>query len=153
LPVEGLAWAWQAAHDDAFLFVNVECPSSEQWRPVAVAVAVEPTHIYPRRTFRGDVNGKQVARLGWLVPDTPWDLVVDSLEGRQAFRLRIPMEAFRGEMAPSTPMRINVEVAGRSSDNTGTMLASWAPTPEVTVMPRLGYGADNPARMGWLRLE
>ncbi len=153
LPVEGLAWTWQAAHDDSYLYVNVDCPPSEQWRPIAVAVAIEPTHIYPRRTFRGDVNGNQATRLGWLVPDLPWDLAVDKLDGRQAFRLRIPMEAFRGEAAPSRPMRINVEVTGRSRDNTGTMLASWAPSPEVAVMPRLGYGADNPARMGWLRLE
>ena len=99
------------------------------------------------------MNGKQTARLGWLAPDTPWDLAVENREGRQTFRLRIPMEAFRGEATPPRPMRINVEISGLSRDNTRQTLVSWAPPSEVTVMPRLGYGADNPARMGWLRLE
>ena len=153
LPAEGLAWTWQAAHDGDFLYISADCLPSEQWRPVAIAVAIEPTHIYPRRTFRGDVNGKQTARLGWLAPDTPWDLAVENREGRQTFRLRIPMEAFRGEATPPRPMRINVEISGLSRDNTRQTLVSWAPPSEVTVMPRLGYGADNPARMGWLRLE
>ena len=39
------------------------------------------------------------------------DLAVENSEGWQTFRLRIPMEAFRGEATPR-PMRINVEISG-----------------------------------------
>lgn len=152
-PSADFEWSWQAAHDDAFLYLSVNCAASEQWRPVSVAVALEPTHIYPRRTFRGDVHGKREERLGWLVPSAPWDLATSTVDGRQVFRLRIPLSAFEGEADIARPMRINVEVAALSRANNSQHVQSWAPPSEQPVMPRLGYGADDPARMGWLRFR
>ncbi|HQE81947.1 MAG TPA: hypothetical protein PLM14_03035 [Candidatus Hydrogenedentes bacterium] len=152
-PAARFAWSWRAAHDGKFLYVSADCPPTEQWRPVSVSVAIEPTHIYPRRTFRGDVHGNRTARLGWLVPDSPWELVASNVGGRQIFRLRIPMDAFRGEADASRPMRINVEIAALSPDNKNHVVESWAHPSEKPVQPRLGYGADDPAKMGWLRLE
>jgi len=56
-------WSWQAAHDDAALYVNVESAPSESWRAVAATVYVEPTHLYPRRSFRMDLRDYE--RSGW----------------------------------------------------------------------------------------
>ncbi|MCC6488383.1 MAG: hypothetical protein IT364_12875 [Candidatus Hydrogenedentes bacterium] len=148
-----IEWSWQAANDGEFLYVNAECATSEQWRPVSIAVAIEPAHIYPRRTFRADVNGKRPIPQGWLVPDTSWDFVAPTFEGRQAFRLRVPLEAFQGKVNPSRPMRINIEITSLSKPDGKQASQSWAPAPEQPVQARLGYGADDPEKMGWLRLE
>ncbi len=152
-PSDAFPWSWQAAHDENFLYVNVACASSEQWRPVAVSVAIEPTHIYPRRTFRGDVHGKYAGRQGWLVPDTPWEFAPFEENGKQAFRLRIPLDSFQEEFDPARPMRMNVEVTALSHDKKLDTIRSWAPPAEVLVQSRLGYGSDDPAKMGWLRMD
>jgi len=150
---EDPAWSWQAAHDDTFLYLNVECAPSKLWRAVAVAVSVEATHIYPRRTFRADVHGKRPIRQGWLAPDAPWEFAAPETGGRQAFRLRIPFDAFQGEADPSRPMRINIQVTHLTHDKEKQIVRSWAPASGHPVQSRLGYGGDNPSEMGWLRLE
>ena len=152
-PSQDPAWSWQAAHDGVSLYLNVDCAPSEQWRAVAVTVPVEPTHIYPRRTFRADVHGKHATRQGWLVPDAPWEFVAPKVGEQQAFRLRIPFGGFQGESDPSRPMRINIQVTHVSRDGKERMTRSWAPPSEHPVQVRLGYGRDNPDEMGWLRLE
>lgn len=152
-PSGEFTWSWQAAHDGKFLYVGADCESSEQWRPVSIAVAIEPTHIYPRRTFRGDVHGKRAVRQGWLVPDAPWDFAASERDGKQTFRLRIPLDAFAGEADPARPMRINVEISALSHDKKDQVAQSWASPSESRVEARLGYGSDDPAQMGWLRRE
>lgn len=152
-PSDAFPWSWQAACDGEYLYVRADCASSERWRPVAVAVAVEPTHIYPRRTFRGDVHGKRAVRQGWLVPDAPWDFAPTEAEGKQAFRLRIPLTAFQGEADAARPMRINVEISALSHDQKDQTARSWAPSSGSAVQARLGYGNDDPEKMGWLRME
>ncbi|MBX7258384.1 MAG: hypothetical protein K1Y02_18615 [Candidatus Hydrogenedentes bacterium] len=152
VPSQDLSWSWQAVHDDEAIYVNVDCSPSEQWRPAAVSVAIESTQIYPRRTFRGDINGNRTERLGWLVPDSPWDFATNSIDGRRAFRLRIPLAAFQGEAHPERPMRINVEVTAVSPDKKSADI-SWAPPSSSPVQARLGYGNDDPSELGWLRLE
>jgi len=150
---EDPAWSWQAAHDGTSLYLNVDCAPSEQWRAVAVTVPVEPTHVYPRRTFRADVHGKRAIRQGWLVPDAPWEFVAPKVDGRQAFRLRIPFDAFQGEADLSRPMRLNIQVTHLSHDKKKQVVRSWVPPSEHPVKARLGYGRDDPSEMGWLRLE
>jgi hypothetical protein len=150
---EDPAWTWQAAHDGASLYLNVDCDPSDSWRAVAVSVAVEPAHIYPRRTFRADVHGKRPIRQGWLVPDAPWEFAAPNEEGRQAFRLRIPFDGFHGELDPSRPMRLNIQVTHLSHDKEKQIVQNWAPPSDQPVQSRLGYGGDNPQEMGWLRLE
>ncbi|MCC6694154.1 MAG: hypothetical protein IT365_00860 [Candidatus Hydrogenedentes bacterium] len=152
-PSGAVEWSWQTAHDGEFLYLNMECAPSEQWRPVSISVAIEPTHVYPRRTFRSDVHGKHTTQLGWLVADSPWEIATPNAEGRQAFRLRIPLDAFQGEAASARPMRINIEITSLSKADGKQTVQSWAPAPEQLVQPRLGYGADDPGKMGWLRLE
>jgi len=120
---------------------------------VGVTVALEPAHIYPRRTFRADVHGKRDVRQGWLVPDAPWEFAAPDVDGRQAFRLRIPFDGFQGEVDPSRPMRINIQVTYIAHDKEKQIIQSWAPPSEQPVPSRLGYGGDNPSEMGWLRLE
>ncbi|MFA6239958.1 MAG: hypothetical protein WC655_03470, partial [Candidatus Hydrogenedentales bacterium] len=100
-----------------------------------------------------DINGNRTARLGWLVADSPWEFATASIEGRRSFRLRIPLAAFQGEADPSRPMRINVEITAISPDKTETVFRSWASASESPVQARLGYGGDDPSKMGWLRLE
>jgi hypothetical protein len=152
-PSGEFAWTWQAAHDGNVLYLNADCTPSEQWRPVSIAVAIEPTHMYPRRTFRADVNGKSDLPQGWLVPDTPWTFDAPQVDGRQAFRLRIPFDAFRDELDPSRPLRINVEITALSRDKQHRAVQSWALPSASPPTPRLGYGNDDPEQMGWLRLE
>ena len=145
--------SWQAAHDGASLYLNVDCAPSEPWRAVGVTVPVESTHVYPRRTFRADVHGKRAIRQGWLVPGAPWEFTAPKVDGRQAFRLRIPFDGFQGEAQRSRPMRINIQVTYLSHDKKKHVVRSWAPPSEHLVQARLGYGGDNPEEMGWLRLE
>ena len=147
------AASWQAAHDGTSLYLSVDCAPSEQWRPVGITVPIEPTHIYPRRTFRADVHGKRAIRQGWLVPDAPWEFAAPKIDARQAFRLRIPLDAFQGEADRSRPMRINIQVPYLSHDKKTQVVRSWVPRSEHPVQARLGYGRDDPSEMGWLRLE
>jgi hypothetical protein len=150
---EDPAWSWQAAHDGASLYLNVQCAPSDLWRAVGITVALEPAHIYPRRTFRADVHGKREVRQGWLVPDAPWEFAAPNVDGRQAFRLRIPFDGFQGEVDPSRPMRINIQVTYLTHDKEKQIVQTWVPSSEQPVQSRLGYGGDNPSEMGWLRLE
>jgi len=75
------------------------------------------------------------------------------LEGRQAFRLRIPLDSFLGEDDLARPMRINVEVTYLSRDRKKQIVQSWVPHSEHRVLRRLGYAWANPAEMGWLLRE
>ncbi|HOZ46462.1 MAG TPA: hypothetical protein PLO37_10810 [Candidatus Hydrogenedentes bacterium] len=150
---EDPVWSWQAAHDGTSLYLDVECAPSEAWRAVAIAVAVEPSHLFPRHTFRADVHGKHDVRQGWLIPDAPWDFAAPMTDGRQAFRLRIPLDGFQGEVDPARPMRINLEVTYTSRADQHAVVKSWTPPVENPLAYRLGYGGDDPRTMGWLQLE
>ncbi len=147
---ESPTWSWQAAHDDAFLYVNVEAPPSKQWRAVDVAIHVEPTHLYPRHTFRANLRGKRPIRSRWLGPEPLWEAASTEVDRHQTFRLRIPLDTFRGEADRSRPMRFNVQVTFLSLDKKKQIVRSWAPLSEHRIQPRLGYGRDDPAEMGWL---
>lgn len=147
------AWSWKATQDGSALYVNVAASASPDWRPVAAVLHLEPTHIYPRRTFRVDPNGKRDLRTVWLGADSGWEAACDIVDGRQHFRYRIPMEAFAGEADPARPMRINVELTFLSADKKKQMVRTWAPAAETRVLPRLGYGSANPAEMGWMVRE
>ena len=146
-------WSWKATHDDNAIYVNVVSDASPDWRPVAAVLHLEPSQIYPRRTFRADPNGKRDLRTVWLGPDSDWEAACDVIDGQQHFRYRIPMEAFEGEADPQRPMRVNVELTFLSTDKKTQMVRTWAPAAEARVLPRLGYGGANPAEMGWLVRE
>jgi hypothetical protein len=143
---------WQAAHDEDALYVNVECVPTESWQLLSVSVHVEPTHAYPRRTFRVDAQGRQNARLGWLFPETPWESVAIA-GSAQSIRLRIPLDTFLGEADHSRPMRLNVQVHYGQRTGPGRLVQSWIQPSGPPPKPRLGYGAEDPRQMGWLRLE
>jgi hypothetical protein len=143
-------WSWQSAYDDNFLYLNVDCAPSKKWRAVAIEIPIEPTHIYPRRTFRANVHGKRDIRQGWLASDTSWDFVAPMIDGRQAFRLRIPFSSFRGEADPPRPMRIDIRVTFLSHDKKKQIVQTWATVTQQRLKPRLGYGSNYPDRMGWL---
>lgn len=147
------AWSWKAAHDDSAIYVNVVADSSPDWRPVAAILHLEPTHIYPRRSFHVDLSGKRELRTVWLGPDAKWEANCEVINGQQHFRYRIPMDAFEGEADPARPMRVNVELTFLSTDKKTQMVRTWAPAAETRVLPRLGYGSANPAEMGWIVLE
>ena len=146
------AWSWQAAHDGQSLYLNIDCAPAELWRAVEIKVSLEPSHIYPRRTFRASIHGMRDIRQGWLVPDTPWEFTAPKTEAGQAFRMRIPFEAFQGELDLSRPMRLNISVAHLTLDNKKEIVQNWVRNAQ-RVQPRLGYGGDNPNEMGWLRLR
>lgn len=147
------AWSWKATHDDRAMYVNVVSDASPDWRPVAAVLHLEPTHIYPRRTFRADPNGKRDLRTVWLGPDSDWEAACDVIEDQQHFRFRVPLGAFEDEADPARPMRVNVELTFLSADKKTQMIRTWAPAAETRVLPRLGYGGANPAEMGWLVSE
>lgn len=145
--------SWQATHDDTSLHINVECASSEQWRTRSVTVYLQSAHIYPRRTFQIDVNGTKNTRLGWLCPEAQWEADTTVVDERRTFRFRIPFDAFGGEFDPARPMRIDVQVHSISPDGAKSLVQTWAPPSAKPPMYRLGYGAEDPAEMGWLRIE
>jgi len=147
------ASSWQATHDETSLHISVECAPSEQWRTRSVTVYIQSAHIYPRRTFQVDVNGRKNARLGWLCPETQWEADTTVIDGRRTFRFRIPFDVFGGEFDPARPMRIDVQVHSASADGAKSLVQTWAPPSAKPPMYRLGYGAEDPAEMGWLRIE
>ncbi|MCF6284778.1 MAG: hypothetical protein L3K26_06285, partial [Candidatus Hydrogenedentes bacterium] len=152
-PTSSPVWRWQATHDDSALYVNVEAVQSEAWRPVEAIISIEPTHIYPRRTFRITPAGKRDIRTVWLGEEMPWDAVGEVVDRQQSFRLRVPLETFLGQDNLTRPMRINVEVGYLSKDKKRRVVQSWVPRSTNPVMPRLGYGRANPEEMGWLVRE
>lgn len=145
--------SWQAAHDAGALYLNVECAPSEMWRPLSATAYIESAHIYPRRTFQIDADGKRNTRLGWLCPEAEWEAETAVEEGKRTFRFRIPFDAFCGEFDPTRPMRLNVQVQSASSDGSGRLVQTWAPLASKAPMYRLGYGGENASEMGWLRIE
>lgn len=145
--------SWQAAHDDTSLYLNIECFPSEQWRPLSVTLHIQSAHIYPRRTFQIDINGKQNTRLGWLFPEAEWEADTAELDGKRTFRLSIPFEVFGGEFEPSRPMCINLQLLHASREDNRHLTQSWIPPTPASPMPRLGYGSEDPSEMGWLWLE
>ncbi len=147
---KGPSWSWQSVCDDTYLYLNVNCKPSEKWRAVEVSIPIEPTHIYPRRTYRANVHGKRDIRQGWLASDTPWDFVAPMIDGRQSFRLRIPLDSFSDQAEVSHPMRIDVRVKFLSHDKKRQIVKTWAPVTSERLKPRLGYGSHYPKRMGWL---
>ena len=140
-------------HDGASLYLNVEYAPSDKWRPLSVTVHVQSAHIYPRRTFELDENGKRNTRLGWLFPEKEWEAEVATVDGRRTFRFRIPFDVFGGEFDPTRPMRLNVQVQSTSPGAAGPLTQTWAPLASKAPMFRLGYGAEDPSEMGWLRVE
>jgi len=146
-------WSWQATHDSDAVYVNVTATKSEAWRPVAATVHLEPTHIYPRRTFRMDPAGKRDIQVTWLDKEAPWEAHCEVVGDQQVFRMRVPLSSFRSEDDPNRPMRINVEVTFLSADKKKQVTKMWAPSSGDNLMPRLGYGAADPREMGWLLRE
>jgi hypothetical protein len=147
------AWTWSATSDDDALYFQVRAESSPDWRPVEATVHIEPSFIYPRRTFRAGPGGKRDLRTVWLGPDADWTAAGEVREGVQHFTFRIPREAFASEAAPEKPMRINVQLTFLSADKRKNMVRSWLPAAEPPLLHRLGFGRTDPREMGWLVLE
>ena len=150
---EEFPWFWQATHDDSAVYVTVTATKSDAWRPVAATVHLEPTHIYPRRTFRMDPYGKRDIQVTWLDKEAEWEAHCNVVGDQQVFRMRVPLSSFRGESDPTRPMRINVEVTFLSADKKKQVTKMWAQSSGDNLMSRLGYGAADPREMGWLVRE
>ncbi len=150
---EEFVWSWQATHDTEAIYFTVTAAQSEAWRPVAATVHLEPTHIYPRRTFRMDPAGKRDIQVTWLDKEAEWEAQCDVVEDQQVFRMRVPLSSFRGEADPTRPMRTNVEVTFLSADKKKQVSKMWALPSGDNLMARLGYGAADPREMGWLVRE
>ncbi|MBN2309389.1 MAG: hypothetical protein JXR94_10485, partial [Candidatus Hydrogenedentes bacterium] len=145
---------WRAAHDSDAIYVRVECrvPASGGWRAALATVRLESSHLYPPRTFAVDAAGRRSTRLGWLVREAPWEAAAATDAGRTEFRLRIPLDAFDGEVDPARPMRVNVQVRFDAEGGGGRVTLSWAPFGPDRVQYRLGYGGNDAREMGWLWL-
>ena len=155
--------------DDEALYVNIQCVRSEEAEYLSAIVHLQASHIYPRRTFELDEQGNQNTRLAWQDPGSDWQVETTTSNGHTYFRFRIPFAVFDGEFDeinyPSRPLRINVQVestpAGAPKPSihswappgaTNPSIQTWAPLSETPPRYRLGYGAEDPAEMGWLHL-
>ncbi|MFA6240100.1 MAG: hypothetical protein WC655_04180 [Candidatus Hydrogenedentales bacterium] len=147
------ATSWQAAHDGEALYLNIECAMSEPARPLSAALHIQSSHIYPRRTFQLDENGKRNVQLAWRSPGKKWESEASTSDGRRTFRFCIPFDEFDGEFDPSRPMCINVKVQSTVPNGATPLAQTWAPLSPVPPMNRIGYGTEDPKEMGWLRLE
>jgi hypothetical protein len=143
-------WSWQATHDAEAIYVMVTAVQSEAWRPVAATVQIEPTHIYPRRSFYMTPYGKRGIQVAWLDKNAEWEAVGAVVGGKQTFRMRVPLASFRGEDDPSRPMRINVVLTFLAADKSRQTMRMWAPSSGDNLRSRLGYGNADPREMGWL---
>lgn len=159
LPVEAAplepsepAASWQAVRDADALYLNIQCAAHDARNPGAT-VHIQSAHIYPRRTFELDDKGTRNTQLAWHVVNYQWETETTATNEIRYFRFRIPFAVFNGEFDdahfPSRPMRINVQLKP-----TGAPTAShtWAPLSATPPMNRLGYGLEDPAEMGWLRI-
>lgn len=144
--------SWRAVRDADALYVNVQSVQTEGAAPMSASVHVQSAHIYPRRSFEFDEEGKRNTQLAWHVSNDQWETETTTANGIRSFRFRIPFAVFNGEFDnaqfPSRPMRINVQVKPTAA---ATASQTWAPASPTPPMYRLGYGPEDPAEMGWLR--
>lgn len=151
------AASWRAVHDADALYLNIQCAVGEDTPPLSATVHIQSAHIYPRRSFALDEKGAPNPQLGWQAVSYQWEAETTTDYGLRNFRFRIPFDIFNGEFDratfPSRPMRINVQVHSTSPGTATSTVQSWAPVSANPPRYRLGYGAEDPAEMGWLRLS
>lgn len=147
------ATSWRAVHDGTALYLDVACPPSDTWRALSVTLHLQSAHVYPRRTFQLDINGRRNTRLGWLFPELEWEAATAEVDGIRTFRFRIPFGVFGGEYDPARPLRLDVQVLHASRDGSSHRTQSWIPPTPASPMARLGYGNEDPSEMGWLWAE
>ncbi len=150
-PSEPVA-TWRAVRDADALYVDVRCAAPDGIAPLSATVHIQSAHIYPRRTFELDDKGTRNTQLAWQVVNDQWETETTTANGIRTFRFRIPFAVFGGEFDeatfPARPMRINVQLRPTAA---ATASHTWAPASPTPPMYRLGYGAEDPVEMGWLR--
>jgi hypothetical protein len=145
--------SWRAVHDADALYVTVQRTATEGAASLTASVHVQSAHIYPRRTFELDNQGTRNTQLAWHTVSDQWEAETATANGIRTFRFRIPFDLFGGEFDeanfPARPMRINVQLKPGAA---ATASQTWAPLSAAPPMNRLGYGLEDPAEMGWLRI-
>ncbi len=143
---------WRAVRDADALYLSIQWFAPDGSAPLSATVHIQSAHIYPRRTFELDDKGARNTQLAWQVVNDQWETETATSNGIRSFRFRIPFDVFNGEFDdanyPSRPMRINVQLKPITA---ATASQTWAPASPTPPMYRLGYGAEDPAEMGWLR--
>lgn len=149
------AASWRAVRDADALYVNIQCVEQAGAPPVSATVHIQAAHIYPRRSFELDDKGSRNTQLAWQVVNDHWETDTSISNGIRDFRFRIPFGVFNGEFDdanfPTRPMRINVQLQSTPPGATTPQIQTWAPRSSEPPRYRLGYGAEDPAEMGWLR--
>lgn len=150
------AASWRAVHDAEALYLDIRCAVSEHAPALAATVHIQSAHIYPRRTFELDEKGARNTQLGWLVATDQWEAESTATNGFRTFRFRIPFQVFNGEFDlaayPLRPMLINIQLQSTLPDAAAPVVQTWAPISTNPPRYRLGYGAEDPAEMGWLQI-
>ncbi len=150
------AVSWRAVHDADALYVDIQSAVGENAPALSAVVHVQAAHIYPRLSFTLDERGVRETQLGWHVESDQWEAETTTADGFRTFRFRIPFEIFNGEYDPDTypsrPLRINVQLHSNPRGTPTNIIQTWAPLSDSPPRYRLGYGAEDPAEMGWLHL-
>ncbi|MCK5844779.1 MAG: hypothetical protein KAG97_08740, partial [Victivallales bacterium] len=122
---------WSASkYDDNIIFTVKGTFAAED----VFVVDIEPCRLWPTQKF--SLNGAGVkSQLNFKVRmDTNWMAEVAG----EGMSITIPMEIFEGFHTPGSPLRVNVHL---NSD-------AWVSINPLE--PRLRFGTDNPADLGWL---
>jgi hypothetical protein len=149
---------WRAAYDSQALHIGVVCPGPEAsamppatrpgqpgWGRESVEVLLESRRLWPVERFCVDSNGAREHRIIGAEPKLDWQAVVCREKDLWAVQLRIPFECLGLKADGLHPIRLNLI----HQCTVGSASGSWMPRHPIT--PRLLFGADNPADLGWLR--
>lgn len=161
---------WRAAYDDGALYIAVACGEprmdlvragaidrrllSQRWAEDAVEISIEPRRLWPCQTFIVGAGGARGQIKPCVDADYEWSAAAVRRGDRWEAVLRIPFATLGISGPGSGPIRMNLvrRIPSAGSDRPGAVHA-WLPASPSADPPRLIYGRDNPADLGWLVFE
>jgi hypothetical protein len=154
----GRQTVWRAAYDSQALHIMVVCREPEAdmspagrekrqpaWQNEALEILLEPRRLWPAELFRVTATGGREHRVIGGRASDDWQAAVYRRKDTWAAQLRIPLGSLGLNAEDLHPIRLNVI----HSCAQGPPSRSWIA--RHPIKPRLLYGANNPADLGWLR--
>ena len=110
----------------------------------SVELDIEPRRLWPTRTYQINSNGEL-----WHIPkgeadmDKRWKAKISTGRDEKTINFTVPLICFRENPASTRPFRFNLAI--KKADGSEI---SWMK--KHPLEPRLTFGTDNPADLGWM---
>jgi len=145
---------WKAGYDKKAIYFSILCenPKEEQkkesWQDDLVEIVIEPRRLWSSQLFRIKVNGSRSHTIFGGKENYQWKASVCHFNDKWSATVKIPFACLDNNATSEKAIRINI---GRRIYREGGKreIYRWI-APHMLLKPRLGYGADNPADLGWL---